>query len=229
VLDKEKRPVAGGVWSVYLAEKNPNVMRLELPDRLPSGPYNILILSKTVDNAAAAGLKQSNLLLSSLRFYDAQAHLLPVHAGAAFNAPDGFGEPDRSNLAALSGETAIEGTQGSSSGWGQAVCLPTIKNGGRFDAKTLNDHVVSVYYSSESPPELILQSWTDGSPESAGWAKVAPARTNGSQSIAQYSCEDIAAAFGTDDFETYLDQLYIGDTGMELKVYSVTLATIAGE
>jgi hypothetical protein len=33
----------------------------------------------------------------------------------------------------------------------------------------------------------------------------------------------MAAAFGTDDFGAYLDQIYVGDTGGSLKARSVTV------
>ena len=228
-LDAGGRTVAGGAWSVYMAEKNPNILRLDLHEALPPGPHNMLILSKTVDNATAAGLAQSALLLSALRFYDADGKLLPVDVDAAFAAPDGFGQPDRSHLTVTAGETALEGARGASSGWGQAVALLTQKNGGAFDAGALRDSIVTVYYASSSPPELILQSWTDGKPDSAGWAKVAPAQANDSGSIAQYTYADMVAAFGSDDMETWLDQLYVGDTGADLKVFSVTIAKEAEE
>ena len=223
-LNSHGSAVSTGVWSVYLAEKNPNIVRLQLSEPLTPGPHNMLILSKTVDNAAVAGLKQSNLLLLSMHFYDADGSPLPVDRDAKFNAPDGFGEPDRSNLTLFADERAIEGAHGSSNGWGQAVALLTEKNDGAIDANTLVNSVITVYYSSESPPELILQSWTDGKPDSAGWAKVAPARVNNSGSIAQFSFEDMVISFGTDDFEAFLDQLFVGDTGAELTVYSVTVA-----
>ena len=228
ILDAQGSAVANGVWSVYIKEKNPNVIHLELPGAIPPGPYNMLILSKTVDNAVSAGLRQSNLLITEMRFYDANAQLLPINNDAGFNAPDGFGEQDRSNLIAISDETAINGARGSSSGWGQAVVLPTVKNGGPLDPKALEDCVLTVYYSSDSPPELILQSWTEGKPDSAGWAKVAPARVNGSGNIAQYDYKDMISSFGTDDFEAFLDQFYVGDTGAELKVFSVTLMNANG-
>ena len=227
-LDPGGEAVATGVWSVYLAEKNPNVMRLQLPEPLPPGPYSMLLLSKTVDNAMAAGLKQSSLLIDSMRFFDPEGNLLPVNQDAGFDAPKGFGEPDRSNLAPTAGEKALEGARGSSNGWGQAVALLTEKNGGPLEADALLGSIVTVYYSSASPPELILQSWTDGKPDSAGWAKVAPARVNDSGNIAQYDFGDMVESFGTDDFGAYLDQLFVGDTGAELAVYSVTVAAAIG-
>jgi len=228
IIDAEGTSVADGVWSVYLREKNPNIMRLELQKPLSPKPYNMLILSKSVDNAVAAGLEQSSLFISALRFFDMEEQLLPVNTDEGFNAPEGFGKPDRSNLMEFSGETAISGARGTSNGWGQAVALLTAKNGGELDAGLLKGSAVTVYYSSDSPPELILQSWTDGKPESAGWAKVAPVLVNNSGNIAQYSFEAMVTAFGTDDFEAFLDQLYVGDTGAELAVYSVTYSAGAG-
>jgi hypothetical protein len=85
------------------------------------------------------------------------------------------------------------------------------------------DAVITVYYISDALPELILQSWTENAPPEAGWAKVAPRAVNDSGTIAQYSYPDMAAAFGTDDLATYLDQLYVGDTGAPLDVSAVTI------
>jgi hypothetical protein len=124
----------------------------------------------------------------------------------------------------LRDEKNIENSEGSSKNWGQAVALDTAKNSGPLNGELLKeDSVVTVYYVSASPPELILQSWTAGAPGSAGWAKVAPQAVNNSNSAAQYVFADMASAFGTEDFSAWLDKLYVGDTGQELTVYAVTI------
>lgn len=120
-------------------------------------------------------------------------------------------------------ETEIEGASGTSDGgWGQAVVLGTVKDGGTFDPSYLYEGcTVSVYYSSDACPEIVLQSWTDGAPDSAGWAKVAAATDNGS--VATYTYDDMVAAFGTTDIEAYLDNFIVGDCGSALEVIKVTV------
>jgi hypothetical protein len=217
-------------WSVYLPNKNPNIARAVLEgeaEYFVPDAYNFFILTRKVDNALGEGKPPSNLIIQSIRFLDAQGRDLPVNAGAAFNAPPGFGVPDRSNLFALDDETNLDGAEGSSKNWGQAVSVTALKNGGGFDPARLSpDTVITVYYSSEAAPELILQSWTDGAPGSAGWAKAAPAAVNDSGSAAQFLYGDMVSVFGTEDFAAYLDQFYVGDTGKELKVYGVSLGTL---
>ncbi|MDR2421266.1 MAG: hypothetical protein LBD49_04085 [Oscillospiraceae bacterium] len=219
-------------WSVYLPGKNPNTARAVLggeKEFFVPGAYNMFILSKDVDNARAAGVPPSNLLIHDIRFYDGNGDNLAPDLSAGFDSPEGFGRPDRTNLMPVEGETALQGAAGESAGgWGQAVTIPASRNGGSFDAAVIAPGcVITVYYASDLPPELILQSWTEGAPESAGWAKVAPARVNGSGTAAQYTYEDMAAAFGG-DFGLYLDQIFVGDTGAKLSVYSISTGTGMG-
>jgi hypothetical protein len=214
-------------WSVYLPHKNPNIARAVLDgegEYFVPGAYNFFILTRKVDNAIEAGAAPGNLIITGMRFLDAQGRDLRVNPNAGFAAPEGFGEPDRSNLYAVAEEITLDAMGGGSKGWGQAVALTTLKSGGGLDAQDFGpDSILTVYYSSAAPPELILQSWTEGAPEGAGWAKVAPAAVNDSSTTAQYLYRDMAAAFGGGDFAAYLDRLYVGDTGKELKVYAVTL------
>jgi hypothetical protein len=218
-----------GTWSVYISTKNPNVARAILDDGQDFISGDLVILSKNVDNALTSGAGASDLIISELRFLDSGGNLLPVNSDAGFSAPDGFGKPDSSNLSEVADETSVPGAEGSSGGWGQAVALMTAKNdGGVFDASVLiPGSVITVYYTSATPPELILQSWTDGAPDGAGWAKVSPFAVNDSGSAAQFLFDDISTVFGTEDIASFLDQLYIGDSGNDLKVYSVTVGTLS--
>jgi hypothetical protein len=214
-------------WSVYLPNKNPNIARAILDregERFASGFNNFFILTRKVDNALAAHEKPSNLIISEIHFFNEAGKELPVNPRAQFHGPAGFGVPDKSNLLGILEELNIENSEGTSKNWGQAVALDTAKNSGPLDGELLcAGSVVTVYYSSALPPELILQSWTAGAPGSSGWAKVAPQTVNDSNSTAQYIFADMAAAFGSEDFSAWLDKLYIGDTGQELTVYAVTL------
>jgi hypothetical protein len=230
-LSGADRAESADPWSVYLPTKNPNTVRAVLDEgtSFVPGAYNMFIIRKAVDNALDRGLPQSNLIIYSIEFFDEYGEPIPVDADARFSAPEGFGELDMSNLAQVSGEELIPGAEGTSAGWGQAFALPTVKNGGVFDADALTPQsVITVYYNSETPPELILQSWTDGAPEGSGWAKVAPRAVNDSNGIAQYAFADMAAAFGTEDFGTYLDQIYVGDTGNDLTVAAVSIGEESG-
>ena len=213
-------------WSIYLAGKNPNLAKFNIADaNIPEGEaVDLIIVNKKVDNAIESGEAPANLILHEIRFFDSQGNLLPVNENATLHLPDGFGEADRTNLVNVTNETVINGAEGESSGWGQAVVLPTAKNEGVFDASLIVPGcVITVNYASESAPELILQSWTDGAPEQASWAKAAPAAINDSGTICQFVYEDLVSAFGGDDFTTYLDQLYVGDTGAALAVTAVTI------
>jgi hypothetical protein len=217
-------------WSVYLAEKNPNIARAVLDE----GEYfvpaadNFFILSRKLDNAVEAGKDPSALIISRIRFLDEQGKELKINPNGVFHPPRGFGQRDRSNLLAFENEYNLERANGTSKGgWGQAVVLDTAKNGGKIDPALFTDKsALMVYYSAETPPELILQSWTEGAPPSAGWAKVAPAAVNNSASCTQYLVADMIKAFGTADFSTYLDKLYVGDTGTALEVFTVSVAAL---
>ncbi|MDR0906415.1 MAG: hypothetical protein LBN00_09650 [Oscillospiraceae bacterium] len=216
-------------WSVYLASKNPNIARIALAhdvEYMIPDAYNMFIFTKEVDNAITAGLAPTNLYILGLRFYDVNGTELYADPDAGFAAPEGFGKPDRSNLLGVDGEAVIGGATGSSiGGWGQAVAVTTTHGGGAFDAAVIAQNtVVTVYYASETAPELILQSWSGGE----GWAKVAPSHVNDSGTIAQYTYDDIITAFNSDDITGLLDQLYVGDTGAKLDVFSVTVGNLTG-
>jgi hypothetical protein len=225
-LSGESRAESSDPWSVYLPTKNPNTLHavLDNGEEFVPDAYNMFIIKKTVDNAVDRGDPQSNLVIYSVSFLDVNGNPITVNADATFNAPDGFGELDMSNLEPVDNERLLPGGEGTSAGWGQAVALLTAKNGGALDATELTPKsVITVYYSSQTPPELILQSWTDGAPGESGWAKVPPTAVNGSNSIAQYAYRDLISSFGTDDLAAYLDQLYVGDTGNDLTVVAVTI------
>jgi hypothetical protein len=214
-------------WSVYLPAKNPNIARAVLENE---GEYfvpnacNFFTLSREVDNALSEAKPPSDLIISEIHFFDANGKELPVNLNAGFAAPEGFGVPDTSNLFALKNEVNISGAGGNSKNWGQAVSFDAVKNGGHLDSAFLKEGaVITVYFASASPPELIFQSWTKGAPESSHWAKIPPQAVNNSGSAAQYFYKDMAGIFGSEDFLTYLDKIYVGDTGNDLTVYAVTI------
>jgi hypothetical protein len=97
-------------WSVYLPERNPNiasaVLKTEAEWFVPDA-YNFFVLTKQVDNAALNGQIPENLIIYGIRFLNAAGEELLVNPAAGFAAPEGFGAYDRSNLAAVSGETVL--------------------------------------------------------------------------------------------------------------------------
>jgi len=121
--------------------------------------------------------------------------------------------------------TVITDTEATSSGaWGQAITLTTVKNeGGVFDPTVLtSDKVVVVYYTADSAPELVLQSWSGGE----SWAKVAASDLS-TDGVAVYTYDDMVAAYGSSDFESTLDAFIVGDTGSALTVSEVLLVDAA--
>lgn len=110
--------------------------------------------------------------------------------------------------------------ESSAGAWEQAVSVTTLKNGGIFNAAdiTYNGYFY-IEYSSDSVPELNLQSWS-GANE---WAKVQPFETgyaNGHK-YAKYSYNDCVTQFGTDDFAGKLDKICVTATESPITVYSL--------
>ena len=122
---------------------------------------------------------------------------------------------------------AIANATGSSSGWGQAVTLTTIKNdNGVLDPAIITPGTIFVVDftatdtneedDTEAPLELILQSWSGGE----SWAKVAPYSCSDSQAL--FSYDDMVAAYGDSNFEETLDNLLVGDCDCNLTVIGVS-------
>lgn len=224
----ENRTESRDAWSVYLETKNPNLAKGVLENKgeaFVANAYNFFVFTKETDNGITKGVEGCDLYIDNIIIRDVNGNPIPVDTSVSFNKPAGFGADDLSNLTKVVGEAVIDGGTGSSTGgWGQAVQLNTLKNdGGVFDPSILKPGtIVTIWFSSASAPELVLQSWTDGKPEAANWAKVTPFAVNDSISIAQYKYDDMVAAFGTDDFITYLDNFIVGDTGNALSVAKIS-------
>ena len=230
-----ERTESSDPWSVYLEKKNPNVAKGVLDDEaeyfVPDA-QNFFVVTKETDNGLSAGTAAADLYIDNIIIRDADGNPIPVDTSAGFDKPAGFGAADLTNLTGVVAESTIEGAEGKTDGgWGQAVVIGALKNeGGTFDPSVLQPGcIITVYFSSASAPELILQSWTEGAYETSGWAKVAPFTVNDSCTIAQYSYDDMVAAFGGDDFATYLDNFNVGDTGNAISVSKVTVGMPAGE
>ncbi len=227
----ENRTESRDAWSVYLPAKNPNLAKGVLDkegEAFVADAYNFFVFTKETDNGIAKGVEACDLYIDNIIIRDANGNAIPVDTSVGFNKPAGFGADDTSNLTKVVGEAVIDGGTGSSTGgWGQAVQLSTIKNdGGVFDPAILKPGtIITIWFASATAPEIVLQSWTDGRPEAAQWAKVAPFAVNDSVTIAQYKYDDMVAAFGVDDFATYLDKFIVGDTGDALTVAKISYGT----
>lgn len=131
-------------------------------------------------------------------------------------------------------ELEIESTASNGS-WGQSVKYLTSRNADQpdaFDPCTMTeDSVVAVTYESdldddENHIELIWQTWGDHTTAVAGdWNKIAPATA--SKGYSEFTYEDIAAAYGTDDFsEVYA--ICVGDTGdTPITVTSIVVTNVS--
>lgn len=215
-------------WAVYLDTATTKTVEATLDEgeEFVEGAKNLFIFAKETDNAALAGQTPVVLYFDNIEFLDADGNALPVDTSVSFDKPSGFGEDDRSNLVNVAGEVILEGTPGECNAWGQAVVLKTIKNdGGTFDPSILAPGcVLTVWYTSTTVPEVVLQSWSGGE----GWAKVAPAYVNDSGCIAQFTYDDMVAAYKSEDFST-LDALNLGATEDAITVVAATVGKKAGE
>lgn len=129
------------------------------------------------------------------------------------------------DYSALTGDV-ISDTEATSAGaWGQAITLTTVKNeNGVFDPAVLTpDKAVVVYYTADTAPEVVLQSWSGGE----GWAKVPADETLSTDGVAVYTYEYMTAMYQSDDFVDTLDAFIVGDTGSELTVSKVLLVDAA--
>ena len=129
------------------------------------------------------------------------------------------------DYSALTGDV-ISDTEATSAGsWGQAMTLTTVKNeNGVFDPAVLTpDKAVVVYYTAETAPEVVLQSWSGGE----GWAKVPADETLSTDGVAVFTYDYMTAMYQSDDFVDTLDAFIVGDTGSELTVSKILLVDAA--
>ena len=214
-------------WAVYMADATTKnvTATLDEGEAFVEGSQNLFVFAKETDNAAVAGETPVVMYIDNIAFYGADGKALPVDTSVSFDRPAGFGEDDRTNLVNVAGEVVLEGAAGNCAPWGQAVVQQTLKNdGGVFDPALLAPGcVVTVWYSSPTVPEVILQSWSGGE----GWAKVAPKYVNNSGTIAQFTYEDMVASYKSEDLST-LDAFNVGATEQDITVTKVSIGAQAG-
>lgn len=80
-------------------------------------------------------------------------------------------------------------------------------------------------YISASPVQLIWQSWKGGAGNSTEdkWVQIAPYEFD--EKSAVFSYDDIAAAYGTEDFSTVY-AINVGDTGVKVTVTKMTVTNV---
>ena len=105
--------------------------------------------------------------------------------------------------------------------WKQPIEVPMAKNGGSFSAGqiTPGGYFYVEYSGTQTVPELIFQSWSDGDI----WA-VIPASETGTangHNFAKYSYDNCIRAFGTDRLAEKLDQILVGAAAEATTFYSV--------
>ncbi len=115
-------------WSVYLAVKNPkrNTMTLEAEESFKAGAKNLIIITKETDNAIASAGATNTVYIDNIVLKDADGNAIALDTAAAFDAPDGFGDEDWSNLVQVKDEVDIAGMAGTNPGswWpGQGITV----------------------------------------------------------------------------------------------------------
>ena len=100
-----------GKWSVYLESKNPKRHTITLGEEelFAAGAKNIIILTKETDNAIDKTGSASTLYIDNIVLKDADGNAIALNSAASFNAPDGFGNVDWSNLTPTKPEIKVDG------------------------------------------------------------------------------------------------------------------------
>lgn len=148
------------------------------------------------------------------------------------------------NVFAEDYEFDVSRAKTSTGSYGQSLIYYTAlgdpeKFGGNFDptAMTPNSEVHIEYtldseyatgddgYISSPPLQLIWQSWPGGTgnSEEDKWIQVAPYKFD--DTSAYFSFDDIAEAYGTEDFSTVY-AINVGDTGVKLTVTKMTVTNV---
>lgn len=113
-------------WSVFSKNSNPNTIKVDFNNSYDASRKNVFMISKfgdagnNSDTAYAKTGKYSTLYIDNIIFADKDGNALDVDSTVAFDAPEGFGECDWSNLIKVSDQVVIPGFQVSGQGaWNQ--------------------------------------------------------------------------------------------------------------
>ncbi|MDE7211293.1 MAG: hypothetical protein K2O03_07595, partial [Lachnospiraceae bacterium] len=124
----EKNEEKKAPWSVYMAVKNPKRATMTLADNesFVAGAKNIIIVTKETDNAIGEVEATNTVYIDNIVLKDANGNPIALNTAAEFDAPDGFGDEDWSNLVPVKNEVEIEGMAGKNGGsWWPATGIST--------------------------------------------------------------------------------------------------------
>ncbi len=163
-------------WSVYLENKNPKraVVNLADDESFKLGAKNIIILTKETDNAQLKAGSPCTMYIDNIVLKDADGKELALNTAAEFDAPDGFGEKDWSNLTPVKNEVVLAGMEETtnSSWWPTSGITtdPAQADAHYVDPKTFGPGQIMTIYLSfdlskvteewQRKVQLIGQSWT---------------------------------------------------------------------
>lgn len=229
-----------GAWSVYLEDQNPKMAQLDVTGFV-AGKSNFIQISKEEDSGAVV----SDVYIDNIVFRDADNNPIAVDTGAGFEVAASssiFSEQkDWSNLVQVTSEKEIQTTvleikkksldKPDGTAGGTDVALVVTGKQDRNDKDDDHDFAfwkfderyayITVYYDSEKAPVLIFESEKEDAPVAS--CEVTATAVNDSNTIAQYTFEDISAAFGTTDMAGYLDCMKIRADGADLVVEGATI------
>lgn len=232
-----------GAWSVYLEDQNPKLSQLDVTGFV-AGASNFVQISKEEDSGAVV----SDLYIDNIVFRDADNNPIAVDTAAAFEvaaASSVFSEQkDWSNLVQVTSEKEIQTTVlklkkkslGKPDGTATGTDVALVVTGKQDRNDNDDDHdfsfwkfderyaYITVYYDSEKAPVLIFESEKDDAPVAS--CEVTASAVNDSNTIAQYTFEDVSAAFGTTDMTSYLDCMKIRADGADLTVEGATIGCV---
>lgn len=230
-------------WSVYMEDQNPKLGQIDVSG-FKAGKSNFIQISKEEDSGATA----SDIYIDNIVFRDAEGNPLTVNTGATFDlkvSSTFYSEQrDWSNLTEVTSEKEIQTTvlkigkkklnkpDGTASG--TDVALEVTGKQKLNDQDEEHDFCwwkfderyayITVYYDSEKAPVLIFESEKKDAPVAS--VEVAASAVNDSGNMAQYTYEDVTAAFGTTDLGSFLDCVKIRADGADLTVEGATLGCV---
>lgn len=186
------------VWSVYMANKNPNkaIAQIGADEKFVADASNIIIVTIDTDNGLTEGNGNANLYIDNICFLDAEGNILHADTSVEFVAPNGFedSEKDLSNLTEITDVVEFEGFQMKEQGWTQnGLAMPQ-----KIIDALVPGTVVEIEYKSENGDIWIVMPDAQ-----TGWMRVGDgtngkAAINDSCSTAQIAYEQIAEFCGED-------------------------------
>lgn len=216
-------------WSVYVDYKNPNTVAGKLEkdgEKFVADAKNMFIMTKATDNAKDKAEEPTDFYVDNIVFRDANGAAIAVNSAATFDAPEGFGDKDMSNLTPTKNNVNIDGFSVSGDAWAQAGVV-AIASEGTFDPALLQPGcILTISYSCSGNVWLVAVP-QEGAP--FGWTRICQqtAVKNDSNNVCQITYDEIVAALGTEDFSMLYALQAEGDDAWT--VSSVTIGYEAEE